>query len=98
MERGGMLLHDAVGTNCENDATTENQGSGVKYMVLRGVLDDCVCFIRLDMTTPPWCREKVMLYYYYSFFYVSPLTRYYLAGIGTETYHCSVKVPLRKDH
>ena len=22
----------------------------------------CVCFIWLDMTTPPWCREKVMVY------------------------------------
>ena len=24
----------------------------------------CVCFTWLDMTTPPWCREKVMVYYY----------------------------------
>ena len=24
----------------------------------------CVCFIWLDMTTPPWCRDKVMVYYY----------------------------------
>ena len=32
MERGGMLLHDAVVINCKNAATTENQGSGVKYM------------------------------------------------------------------
>ena len=24
-----------------------------------------VCFTWLDMTTPPWCREKVMVYYYY---------------------------------
>ena len=30
-ERGGMPLHDAVGTNCKKGATTENQGSGVKY-------------------------------------------------------------------
>ena len=29
-ERGGMPLHDAVGTNCKKGATTENQGSGVK--------------------------------------------------------------------
>ena len=29
---GGMPLHDAVGINCEKGATTENQGSGVKYM------------------------------------------------------------------
>ena len=32
MERGGMPLHDAVGVNCKNFATAENQGSGVKYM------------------------------------------------------------------
>ena len=32
MERGGMLLHDAVGINYKNGVTTENQGSGVKYM------------------------------------------------------------------
>ena len=33
LEIGGMPLHDAVGVNCEEGATTENQGSGVKYMV-----------------------------------------------------------------
>ena len=43
MERGGMPLHDAVGTNCKKGATTENQGSGVKYMGLEVYLDDCVC-------------------------------------------------------
>ena len=32
LERGGMPLQDAVGINCEKGATTENQGSGVKYM------------------------------------------------------------------
>ena len=32
MERGGMPLHDAVGINCKNGATTENQDSAVKYM------------------------------------------------------------------
>ena len=31
MERGGMPLHDAVRINCKKGATTENQGSGVKY-------------------------------------------------------------------
>ena len=24
----------------------------------------CLCFMWLDMTTPPWCREKVVVYYY----------------------------------
>ena len=32
MERGGMPLHDEGGINCKKGATTENQGSGVKYM------------------------------------------------------------------
>ena len=32
MEKGGMLLHDVVGINCKKGATTENQGSAVKYM------------------------------------------------------------------
>ena len=32
LERGGMPLHDAVEINCKNDATTESQGAGVKYM------------------------------------------------------------------
>ena len=32
LERGGMPLHDAVGINCKKGATSENQGSGVKYM------------------------------------------------------------------
>ena len=32
MERGGMPLQDAVGINCKKGATTENQGSGVKYI------------------------------------------------------------------
>ena len=27
-----MPLHDAVGLNCKKGATTENQGSGVKYI------------------------------------------------------------------
>ena len=32
MERGGMPLHDEDGINCKKDATTENEGSAVKYM------------------------------------------------------------------
>ena len=32
LERGGMPLHDAVGINGKKGETTENQGSGVKYM------------------------------------------------------------------
>ena len=52
LERGGMLLHDAVGIKCNKSATTENLGSGVKYV------DDCVCVIWLNMTTPNWWKEK----------------------------------------
>ena len=32
MERAGMPLHDAVGIKCKKGTTTEDQGSGVKYM------------------------------------------------------------------
>ena len=32
LERGGMSLHGAVGINCENGATTENQGADVRYI------------------------------------------------------------------
>ena len=43
-------LRDAVGINCKKGATTENQGSGVKYMGLGVYHDDCVtwplvCFV-----------------------------------------------------
>ena len=31
-ESGGMPLHDAVGINCKKGVTTENLGSGVKYI------------------------------------------------------------------
>ena len=30
LERGGMPLLDAVGKNCKNGATSENQGTDVK--------------------------------------------------------------------
>ena len=40
-----MPLHDAVGINCKNGATTENQGSGVKYMGIRGVCLTIVCVL-----------------------------------------------------
>ena len=43
MERGGMPLHDVVGINSKKGATTENQGSGVKYMGYGVYLGDCMC-------------------------------------------------------
>ena len=45
MERGGMPLHGEVWINCNKGATTENQGSAVKYMGYGVYLDDFVCFI-----------------------------------------------------
>ena len=32
LNRGGMPFHNAVGVHREKGATTENQGTGVKYM------------------------------------------------------------------
>ena len=32
LDNGAMPLHDAIGINCKNGITTENQGTGVKYM------------------------------------------------------------------
>ena len=49
MGSGGMPLHDAVGINCKKGATTENQGSAVKYMGSGVYLDDCVCVLS-DLT------------------------------------------------
>ena len=40
-----MPLHDAVGINLKKLATTENKGSGVKYMGYGVYLDDCVCVL-----------------------------------------------------
>ena len=44
-----MPLQDAVGINCIKGATTENQGSRVKYMGAEVNLDDCVCVLS-DLT------------------------------------------------
>ena len=51
MKSGGMPLHDGLGINCKKGATTENQGSGVKYMAqiiwAKGciLMTVCMCFI-----------------------------------------------------
>ena len=37
-----MPLHDAVGINCKQGATTEYQGADVKYMGYGVRVDDCV--------------------------------------------------------
>ena len=49
MEREWMPLHDVVGINCETGATTENQGSAVKYVGYGVYLDDWVCVLS-DLT------------------------------------------------
>ena len=49
MEMGGMPLHDVAGINCKKGATTENQGSLVKYIGKGVYLDDCVCVLS-DLT------------------------------------------------
>ena len=51
-ERGvsfGINWDKAVGIDCKKGATTENQGSGVKYMGSGVYLDDCVCVLS-DLT------------------------------------------------
>ena len=49
IERGGMPLHDVVGINCKKGATTENQGSGVKYIWGKGCILMTVCVL-YDLT------------------------------------------------
>ena len=39
LEGGGMPLHDAVGINCKNGATTEYRGADVKHVY--GLRDVC---------------------------------------------------------
>ena len=48
MERGGMQLHDAVGINCKNGVTTENQDLADKYMA-KGCILMTVCVLS-DLT------------------------------------------------
>ena len=44
MERSGMLLHDAVGINCENFATKLKIKEQVSSKSTKGcLLDDCKC-------------------------------------------------------
>ena len=35
------------------------------------------------MTTPPWCREKVMVYYYYHFYHCSAVL-FQIKQLGQE--------------
>ena len=48
-----------------HDFSTDNLPTYLWVYGLRGVSWWlCVCFTWHDMTTPPWCREKVVVYYY----------------------------------
>ena len=49
--RGGMPLHDAVGINCKNGATSENQDAGVKY---------------IDYEVYVWCLCRYLTWHDYS--------------------------------
>ena len=64
LERGGMPLHDVIGLNCKKGTILK-----IKVQMLsiwaKGFMSMIVCVIWLDMTTPPRCRAKVMVYYYY---------------------------------
>ena len=76
-----MPLHNEIIINCKKCATTENQGTGVKFEKFKfGVsslawveamegcmFHDCVLVIRLDMTTPPWWRENVVIVVVYHY-------------------------------
>ena len=44
-----MPLHDAVEINCKKGATTENQGSTVKYIGAKGCILMTVCVLS-DLT------------------------------------------------
>ena len=65
-----------LGKNCKKGATTENRRTGFEYMGYGVYVDDSVCAIWLDMTTPTWWREKVMIYYYYNHYYNNNWSQY----------------------
>ena len=59
-----MPLHDAVGIHCKNGATAEMTAQMSSIWAKGFMFDDRVRFIRLNTTTPPWWREKVIFVYY----------------------------------
>ena len=48
LERGGILLHDAVGINCTKGKTTEHQGTDVSTRVKGCML--MIVFVLSDLT------------------------------------------------
>ena len=63
LDRGVLPLHDAVGVNCKNGTSTENE-----YVVQLCVYSD------FTLTTPPSWREHVLAYYYYFYMLVKMST------------------------
>ena len=64
MERGGMPLHDAVGLNCKRVQLLKIKAQVSSIWAKGCILITVRVFYLTYMTTPPWCREKVMVYYY----------------------------------
>ena len=52
-KRGGMPLHDGVGINSKNAATTEVKAQQPSIWAKGCMVVDCASVIGLDMTTPP---------------------------------------------
>ena len=60
-----MQLHDAVGLNCKKAQLMKIKGQCQVYLlrdVCLMIVCVCVCVL-LDLTTPPWWMDKVMVYY-----------------------------------
>ena len=49
------------------------------------MLDNCVCVLSLDITTPTWWREKVMVYYYYYEGVIVPTALYAAEACGMRS-------------
>ena len=65
LERKGMSLHDTVGINYKKGSNYWKSRCRCQVYGLRGIhmFDHCVCVIWIDITTPPWWKEKVVVYF-----------------------------------
>ena len=88
MERGGMPLHDAVGINCKKGSTILKIKAQVSSIWAKGSILMTVCVFYLTChTTPPWCREKVMIYWLNIYFKQMYLFLYQIHCSQTEVAH-----------
>ena len=62
LERGGMLLHDAVGANCKIGATTDIKTQVPRTWPKGCMLDNCACVNWLDMTIPLFNGGRMSLH------------------------------------